>query len=150
MAGYDDAVREPTVAEMSGMSHVCLTQGMRLLYYFIYKPMSVDLWESMGPLGAEVRALTPLLTHRDAVELARGVEGGTVHYSLWRTGDRLCFMAVNASDGPARATFDLRRLAPGMRARHARALCGAARFSCWWGKLKVQIGANERLAVTLD
>lgn len=151
MYGYDDAVREPTPVEMRGMTHVCLTQGMRLIYYFIYKPMSVDLWESMAPLGAEIRALEPLLTDRDAVELARGVQDGAVHYSLWGTGrGGLCLMAVNAGDAPARPEFALRQLAPGAKVRRVRALCGEAPASYRRGKLTLRLAPNERLALALE
>jgi len=108
MYGYDDAVREPTPAEERCMTYLCLIRGMRLVYYFIYKPMSPDLWASMKPLGDEIATLEPLLGHPDARELAVGTTADTVHYSLWRTGDdELLLMAANAGYERVEGTFDL-------------------------------------------
>ncbi len=110
MYGYDDAVREPTPAEERCMTYLCLIHGMRAIYYFIYKPMSGDLWASMTPLGMELRTLQPLLGGPPARELAVAQTADTVHYCVWRTADGLLLIAANAGLEARQATFDLQGL----------------------------------------
>ena len=107
MYGYDDAIREPTPAEETCMTYLCVIEGMRLVYYFIYKPMSPDLWASMTPLGRELNTLQPLLCDSEARELSVATMGETVRYALWDTKDGLLLIAANAAYGSATATFDL-------------------------------------------
>ncbi|MBM4049000.1 MAG: hypothetical protein FJ279_28205, partial [Planctomycetes bacterium] len=61
MYGSYDSPREPTVAEHRCQTYITLIHGARLIFGFIYKPMSVELWRSMPGLAEEVRTLTPIL-----------------------------------------------------------------------------------------
>lgn len=112
MYGLDDAVREPTPAEESCMTYLCVIHGMRLVYYFIYKPMSPDLWASMKPLGEELGELETLLCAPGATELKVAQTEAGVHYAVWRTGGKIVVVAANAGYDRARANLDLGVFAP--------------------------------------
>jgi len=150
MYGYDDAVREPTPAEERGMTYVCLIHGMRLIYYFIYKPMSRDLWESMKPLGDELRVLQPILTDPEANELAVGIQGKVVHYCLWERGGKHYLIACNGSDEGVEVTFDLSRFIKGPLPHKATTLFAKQPIHLKGGRLKTTFKPNERLVVELE
>jgi len=150
MYGYDDAVREPTPDEMAGMTYACLIQGMRLIYYFIYKPMSTDLWESMAPLGAELRALEPVLTDPDAREFAVDVTPDGVHYALWQRGRCVTLVACNASDEKGALDLDLKKL--GARRVPGKVVSASTPGAVTYGRgrLRAEFAANQRLVVILE
>ncbi|MGQ9520241.1 MAG: phage head spike fiber domain-containing protein [Candidatus Fervidibacter sp.] len=95
MYGYDDAVREPTAEEARTHTWLTLVTGSRLIYWFIYKPMSRNLWETMPQIASEVKQLQSLLTADDSIELAVGREGN-VHYAFWRAEGKDVLLVVNA------------------------------------------------------
>jgi hypothetical protein len=141
MYGYDDAIREPTPAEEACMTYLCVIEGMRLVYYFIYKPMSPDLWASMTPLGQELKTLQPLLCDADARELSVATTGETVRYALWivrnpawQAKDGLLLIAANAGYEPVTATLDLASQARG-RAANATVLFEDRSVSLKGGRL---------------
>lgn len=150
MYGYDDAVREPTPDEMAGMTYACVIQGMRLIYYFIYKPMSVDLWESMAPLGAELRDLEPVLTDPDARELAVDVTREGVHYALWQRGRGLALVACNASDERSVLDLDLAQLGVSPMPRRVISASAPEAVTCRRGRLHAAFAPNQRLVVALE
>lgn len=150
MYGYDDAIREPTPAEETGMTYVSLIHGMRLIYYFIYKPMSPDLWESMKPLGDELRALEPILTAPDASELSVGIEGKTVHYCLWKNGGKHYLIACNGSDEGSEVTFNLSKLIEGTAPRKATTWFEKQPVHIKGGRLTATLKPNERMVVELE
>lgn len=135
MYGYDDAIREPTPEEQRCMTYLCLTHGMRLIYYFIYKPMSVATWESMTPLGDEIAALTPVLADPSARELAVGMLMDTVSYSMWESRGHVYFLAANGSYEPFQATFDVAKLARRPLKRKATVWFEGRTVRLQWGKL---------------
>ena len=150
MYGYDDAVREPTPDEMAGMTYACLIQGMRLIYYFVYKPMSTELWESMAPLGAEVRALEPLLTDPEARELAVGLNQGRLHYGLWQRGRQFTLVACNASDDQGVLDLDLGQFSAGRIPRKVVSDGTPDAVTYRRGRLQVDFAPNQRRVVTLE
>ena len=77
------------------MTYLNLIHGSRLTYYFIYKPMSNELWESMKPLGKEMREIERLLTDPDAYEVEVGIQD-KVNYAMWMVRGRLYLIACNA------------------------------------------------------
>jgi hypothetical protein len=110
MYGYDDAVREPTPEEMRCMTYISLIYGMRALYYFIYKPMYTGLWDSMTPLGAELKELEPILGDSNARELAVGAANDSLHYALWQSGGKVYLLACNGDNDQVNATFNLKEI----------------------------------------
>ncbi len=149
MYGYDDAVREPTPDEERGMTYVSLIHGMRLMYYFIYKPMATDLWESMRLLGDELRALEPILTDPDARELAVGVEK-SIHYSLLQSRGKLYLIAVNAGDEATEFRLDLRKLMGERPPREARPWFEKGRVRYRSPEMQATMKGNARLVVELE
>lgn len=149
MYGYDDAVREPTREEEKGMTYVCLIHGMRLVYYFIYKPMSPDLWESMKGLGDELGALRPVLCDPDAKELAIGTSSGRVPFCLWQRRGRYYLIACSYGDEGAQISLDLRKLT-GHSPRHARTWFEELPVKLAGGKLQVVLNPNQRVVVELE
>jgi len=109
MYGYDDAVREPTPDEARAHSWLTVITGGRLIYWFIYKPMSLRFWNAMPQIAEEVKRLADIVTADDAYELAVGREGA-VHYALWAKGDAIYLATVNASYAPQRVPLFLRWL----------------------------------------
>ncbi|MFN4178763.1 MAG: hypothetical protein ACK4I8_00480 [Armatimonadota bacterium] len=95
MYGYDDAIREPTPEEARTHTWLTIVTGGRLIYWFIYKPMGKELWESMPKIANEVKQLESLLTADDATELAVGRENN-VHYAVWRIDGKEILLLVNA------------------------------------------------------
>lgn len=109
MYGYDDAVREPTADEARAHTWLTLILGGRLIYWFVYKPMSHQLWRAMPSIAAEVQKLAVLLTRPDAFERAVGREGA-LYYAVWDSGGATYLLAVNASYTPQRTPVFLRWL----------------------------------------
>jgi hypothetical protein len=61
---------EPTVAEQRVHSWKAVVMGARGLQYYLYRPFSQNLWESMGDVAAQVQQLAPaLLTPNDPREI---------------------------------------------------------------------------------
>lgn len=127
MYGYDDAIREPTPEEARAHTWLTIVTGGRLIYWFIYKPMSKGLWESMPKIASEVRRLQSLLTANDATELAVGREGN-VHYAVWRTEGKDVLLLVNAGYTPTGVPIFVRWLT-GREVKTAKQLIGDASVS---------------------
>ena len=110
MYGYDDAVREPTPDEQRAMTYLAYIAGVRLLFYWLYKPMNTALWDAMKPLGDEIDRLDQTLSQSDARCTRIGTVGLRMHYAFWE-GKDVCYLAAcNASDERTTARFDLEKL----------------------------------------
>jgi len=122
--GYHDSYKEPSVQENIGQTWLALVHGFRMLSYFIYRPMSNDLWQSMEPLVEEVTTLTPVLgtpALPDVVESS----SPAIHCAAFRYDGHWYVVTVNATDatvdarltlsvparGPAEVLFESRQLA---------------------------------------
>ena len=107
--GYDDAIREATPAEQRCQTYLSLIDGARSVLYFIYKPMSVEMWDSMLPLGNEIAALTPVLAapppERDIT-----VDTDKIRLMLRQVEGMWYIVAANRTAEPVKATFDLTSL----------------------------------------
>lgn len=95
MYGYDDAVREPTPQEARAHTWLTIVTGGRLIYWFIYKPMSEKLWEAMVQIAEDVRYLEKLLTADDAAEIAVGRDNN-VYYTVWSKEGGFILLLANA------------------------------------------------------
>ncbi|MFQ6097800.1 MAG: carbohydrate binding family 9 domain-containing protein [Armatimonadota bacterium] len=150
--GYDDAVREPTPAEQRCQTYLSLIEGARSIYYFIYKPMSIEMWDSMRPLGDELSTLAPVFASGASATDRVRVSDERIRFAAFYCGERrekrrcrgacrasgrgrrLCVIAANAGYDEVSATFDLRG-AIGRRVRTARVLFENRTVSCTNGKL---------------
>jgi len=106
MYGSYDSPREPTPAEQRCQTYITLIHGARMLFYFIYKPMSPDLWESMIPLGNEVRTITPILCSPPAGRKVSS-DHEAVHTLFCEKEGRRFILAVNISGERVKAILDL-------------------------------------------
>lgn len=93
--GCDDAYRCPTPEEARCMTYLSLIYGVRIFKYFMGRPISCPLWDSLVPLGKEMEALAEIVGDFDAEELEVGSQGD-VHYALWQSKGRLYLIAANS------------------------------------------------------
>ena len=102
--GSYDSPREPTPAENVCQTYLCLIHKARLIFYFVYKPMYPKLYDSLKPLGDEVRKLTPILVHTIPAD---GVTSSApaLHFCLSQQGAKRHLIAVNATDQQIKGTF---------------------------------------------
>ncbi|MBI3649817.1 MAG: hypothetical protein HY231_02075 [Acidobacteria bacterium] len=108
--GNYDAPREPTPAEQSAMTYLVFIHGVRLLLYWLYKPMSPALWASMKPLLAELKILFDVVSQAEARWLGVGTLKLHIHFAVWQLGDGFLLVACNISDRKMLATFDVQQL----------------------------------------
>lgn len=103
-AGY----REPTPDEVKCMTYLNFIYGTRLFNYFTYKPMSASLWNSMKPLGNELKMLFNLTSDENSHELAAGnLNNKGFHYCMWRLPDSYLLICANLCNIPCKVTFDI-------------------------------------------
>ena len=93
--GCDDAYRCPTPEEARCMTYLGLIYGVRIFKYFMGRPISNSLWESLVPLGKEMEALAEILGDFDAEELDLSSQGD-IHYALWKSKGAHYLIAVNS------------------------------------------------------
>lgn len=104
--GSYDSPREPTPEEHRCQTYIVMIHGSRVIFYFIYRPMSVPLLDSMIPLGKEIARLTPVFL---APEVAEGVQANdpAIHATL-RVYDGVRYLiTVNATAAPVRARLKI-------------------------------------------
>ncbi len=111
MQGLWDMSREPTPTEVRWMSYVNFICGTRSLMYWIYKPMSPRLWESMRLLSKELREFFNLTISLNAYEVMNGKQGQLI-YSLWKNGDNYYLFYANTTMKAIVANLDLSRCIP--------------------------------------
>lgn len=101
-----DSYKEPSVKENVGQTWLALVHGFRMVSYFIYRPMSNDLWQSMKPLTAEIASLAPVF---GTPELPGVVESGSpaIHCAAFRHDGDWYVITVNATDSVVEAKLVL-------------------------------------------
>jgi hypothetical protein len=110
--------RAPNYEEERCMTYLALAHGAKGLVYWCYYDMRVlpqynEMWGWMKKLGAEVKALSPvLLSAADLGPVRCTPANAAVHTKLKRHAGRLYLIAVNAEQSPCQVTFDLRRGLP--------------------------------------
>jgi hypothetical protein len=107
--GYDDAIREATPAEQRCQTYLCLIEGARSVLYFIYKPMSVAMWESMRPLGQEIETLTPVFA-APPTEKQVTVDTDLIRFMVRLVNGKWYIICANRSTSTVKATFDVAAL----------------------------------------
>ena len=93
--GCDDAYRCPTPEEERCMTYLGLIYGVRIFKYFMLRPISCPLWESLVPLGKEMEAMAEVLGDFEAEELELGSQGD-IHYTIWKSKGALYVVAANS------------------------------------------------------
>lgn len=109
--GNYDAPREPTPAEQRAMTYLVFIRGVRLIFYWTYKPVSSVLWKSMKPLFEEIRKLSDLLAQDDARWHSTGTVQIQVHYAVWEVGEKFYLIACNTSSEPVETKFEFEEIA---------------------------------------
>jgi hypothetical protein len=109
MQGFWDMSREPTPDEIKWITYINFTYGTRIFLYFSYKPMSADLWESMKPLGKDLKSLFKIVSHPNAKLMLSGRRSG-ISYSSWDLNGRRILIFVNEKNKPVQASLDLGEL----------------------------------------
>lgn len=105
--GFWEGTREPTPKEVTLMTFMNIIFGTKNVGYFLYKPMSVELWESMPSLAVKTRNLLARTSEPGAEEIAGGQKIGSVYFSLWKTGDEYLLIAANSDVNATEATFHI-------------------------------------------
>jgi hypothetical protein len=107
--------RAPTYEESRCMTYLALAHGAKGLIYYCYYdlrvlPQYAEMWGGMKKIGAEVKALSPvLLAPEDLGSATFSPADAPIHTKLKRCDNKLYLIAVNAANAPAQVTFDLSR-----------------------------------------
>jgi len=99
--------REPTPDEEICMAYQAIVEGTRFLLFYNYRPTSYRVWQSLGQVASEIRALTPALLSEviETVEVQAGRE--RVPVTVRRVGREVYVIAVNRDTEPVNAVFAL-------------------------------------------
>ncbi len=99
---------EPTVAEQRVHSWKAVVMGARGLQYYLYRPFSQRLWESMGTFASEIEQLRPwLLTPNDPHPLQLAPAQPDLLATLRSDGRQDLLVVVNTAGGDQEVTVDL-------------------------------------------
>lgn len=110
--------RAPTYEESRCMTYLALAHGAKGLIYYCYYDMRVlpqypEMWAWMKKIGAEVKALSPVLLAPEDLGTAEFAPADSpIHTKLKRCDGKLYLIAVNAGNAPAEVTFDLKQALP--------------------------------------
>jgi len=102
--------REVTPQENRLQVYVALIYGTRLISYFMEKPMSIPLWDSLKALHDEIACLTPILT--EGIECPDGiVRAGdeNIHFCVREYDGKKYIICANLCGSPAKVVFNLKR-----------------------------------------
>jgi hypothetical protein len=109
--GNYDAPREPAPAEQRAMTYLVFIKGVRLIFYWTYKPVNPVLWKSLKPLFEEIKKLSNLLSQNDARWHSTGTVQIQVHYAIWEVGEKFYLIACNTSSEPVETKFEFEQIA---------------------------------------
>jgi hypothetical protein len=109
--GHFDAPREPTPDELRAMTYLVFIKGVRLIFYWVYKPMNQLLWQSLKPLLEEIKKLSDMVVRDEARWHSTGTTQLQVHYSFWQAGDRFYLIACNSGSEAVETKFELEQIA---------------------------------------
>jgi hypothetical protein len=107
--------RAPSYDESRCMTYQALVHGAKGLIYYSYYDMRVlpqyaEMWAGMKKIGAEVKALSPiLLSQGDMGSVSCAPEDSGVDTKLKELDEQLYLIAVNTRNTPCRITFDIRQ-----------------------------------------
>lgn len=137
--GNYDAPREPTIEELRAMTYLTFIRGVRLFFYFMYKPMSLTLWQSLRPLREELLRLEQVVLQNDVRWIKVGTLNRKAHYTLFQTDDKYLLIVCNISPERVRLTLDFLSLIN----RQINSL------SCWYSDRKTS-EAGKQWGLTLQ
>jgi hypothetical protein len=109
--GNYDAPREPTLTEQRAMTYLVFIKGVRLIFYWTYKPMNQVLWQSMKPLFDEIKKLGEIINRDDARWHSTGTVQIQVHYALWEIGEKFYLIACNTGSESVETKFEFEQIA---------------------------------------
>jgi hypothetical protein len=109
--GYYDAPREPTSDEQRAMTYLVFIRGVRLIFYWMYKPMNQVLWESLKPLFEELKQISEVVMQDHSRWHSVGTVQLQIHYALWEAGEKFYLIACNISSESIQAQFNFEQLA---------------------------------------
>lgn len=110
--------RAPTYEESRCMTYLGLAHGAKGLIYWCYYnlrmlPQYEEMWAEMKRIGAEVKALSPVLLAPDDRGTAKfSPPSAPIHTKVKRHEGREYLIAVSAGNEPCEVTFDLGRALP--------------------------------------
>jgi hypothetical protein len=141
--GYDDAVREPTVEEERAMTYLSIILGTRILFYWLYKPLNAELWESMKTLREELNKLEVVLLDDQTRWLCTGTSSRRVYYSVFGAEDIYYLLVCNASPDRVSCAFEIEQLASPRLSNVSRYFEGSG-FDFVSGRLSMTFAPYER------
>jgi hypothetical protein len=109
--GNYDAPREPTLEEQRAMTYLVFIKGVRLIFYWSYKPMNPILWESLKPLFEEIKKLSEIINRNEARWHSTGTVQIQVHYALWEVGEKFYLIACNTGSQSVETKFEFEQIA---------------------------------------
>ena len=109
---YNDVVREPSPQEFLSASYAGIVNGTSIVAPFVYKPVSLDLWDAWKTLADEMETIKDALATEDFVDF--GNDDGNVGASLRRTGSGTYVIAVTLSDLMSDPPQTVRLALPGL------------------------------------
>lgn len=101
---FFDSPRMPTAQEQYCQTYLMLIHKVRLFHYYLYKPMSVEIWESMKLLAEEMKFMSSIVSG-DEIENWGNCSVKEVHSTLFKKGNKKFLIAVNASGKPQKVEF---------------------------------------------
>lgn len=104
--GGGDSYREPSVKENACQTWLALVHGFRMLSYFVYRPMSLDLWQSIEPLREEVTSLAPVFGTPELRGVVRS-RNAALHCAAFRYAGSWYLVTVNGTDQAVQASLEL-------------------------------------------
>jgi hypothetical protein len=107
--GGDDSYREPSIAENNAQTWLAFIHGFRMVSYFVYRPMSLDLWHSVKPLVAEITSLTNVFGTPPLPGVVQSADPA-IHCAAFRCQGAWYFVTCNATEQPV--TTQLRLWGP--------------------------------------
>ncbi len=109
--GNYDAPREPTPDEERAMTYLVFIRGVRLIFYWVYKPMNQILWQSLKPLFEELKNISDIVMQDHSRWHSVGTVQLQIHYAIWEVGDKFYLIACNTGSEPVEAKFNLEQIA---------------------------------------
>ena len=103
--GWTSAIREPSPEETRFMTYLTLIGGSRMLLNYTWgPPMSMELRRCLGPLGREMRILTPVVSNPKVKEKVR-CDNPRIYYTAFETKDGLYVIALNTDVNDEQVEF---------------------------------------------
>jgi hypothetical protein len=137
--GYYDSSREPTPREQKWTAYASFIIGTRMMYQFVYRPMSISLWDETKTFTGELQKIFERTVEPGARQVAQKTVGDIL-YALWKTDDGYLLVIANSSDNAVTGKIQLADLPERIKVSSCTPLTGI-------GKLAVD---NDAINISLD